>query len=205
MEFMILSFASLFVIVDPVGLIPAFLAMTPQNTAGERVKMAGLACALTCLILLSFALTGKILLNFFGITLSAFEIAGGIILMLVGIDMLQARRTQVKETREEQAEGADKDDIAVTPLAVPMLAGPGAITTVILLNNQASDLFDKGILILNILTVSALSFAILAFAALRTRHLSVIALKITARLMGLILTAIAVQFIINGIKQTLLP
>lgn len=201
MEFAILSFASLFVIVDPIGVIPIFLAMTPDNTPAERQKMAALACGLSFLILLAFALTGNVILSVFGITFPAFEIAGGIILLLVGIDMLQARRTLVKETYEEQMEGTGKEDIAVTPLAVPMLAGPGAITAVLLLSSQASNWFERGVLVINILLVTALTFAILSFVALKSRHLSVIALKVMVRLMGLILTAVAVQFIINGVVR----
>lgn len=205
MEFAVLSFASLFVIVDPVGVIPVFLAMTPRNTPRERIKMAGLACLVSFVILAMFALTGTILLRIFGITFPAFEIAGGIILLLVGLDMLQARRTQVKQTREEQVEGTDKADIAVTPLAVPMLAGPGAVTVVLLLSSQASTWFEKGVLVVNLFVVTALTFAILSFVAARTRRLSVIALKVMVRLMGLILTAVAVQFIINGMVQIPLP
>jgi len=201
MEFAILSFASLFVIVDPIGVIPIFLAMTPDNTPAERQKMAALACAFSFLILLAFALTGNVILSVFGVTFPAFEIAGGIILLLVGIDMLQARRTLVKETYEEQMEATGKEDIAVTPLAVPMLAGPGAITAVLLLSSQASSWFERGVLVINILLVTALTFAILSFVALKSRHLSVIALKVMVRLMGLILTAVAVQFIINGIVR----
>ncbi|MCF8144404.1 MAG: MarC family protein [Deltaproteobacteria bacterium] len=205
MEFAILSFASLFIIVDPIGIIPVFLAMTPHNTAAERIKMAGLACVISLLILVAFALMGNTLLSIFGITLPAFEIAGGVILLLVGIDMLQARRTQVKETYEEQVEGTSKEDIAVTPLAVPMLAGPGAITTVILLSSQASTWVQRGILVINILIVIALTFSILSFVTLRTRHLNIIVLKIMVRVMGLILTAIAVQFILNGMVQIPFP
>jgi len=201
MEFAILSFASLFVIVDPIGVIPIFLAMTPDNTPAERIQMAGLACLLSFLILVAFTLTGNIILGLFGVTFAAFEIAGGFILLLVGIDMIQARRTLVKETCEEQMEGTGKEDIAVTPLAVPMLAGPGAITAVLLLSSQASTWFERGILIINILLVTALTFAILSFAALKSRHLSVIAQKVLVRLMGLILTAVAVQFIINGVVR----
>lgn len=201
MKFAILSFASLFVIVDPIGVIPIFLAMTPDNTPAERLKMAGLACVVSFLILLAFALMGNVILGVFGVTFPAFEIAGGIILLLVGIDMLQARRTLVKETYEEQMEGTGKEDIAVTPLAVPMLAGPGAITAVLLLSSQASSWFERGVLVINILLVTALTFAILSFVALKSRHLSVIALKVMVRLMGLILTAVAVQFILNGIVR----
>ena len=199
LDFAILSFASLFVIVDPVGLIPAFLAMTQENTPHERTRMALLASVVTFSILvLSYAL-GQQLLDAFGITLPAFEIAGGIVLLLVALDMLQARRTAIKETQEEKAEGITKNDVAITPMAIPMLAGPGAITAVILLKNKAVNLTSHVILFGNIALVSILTFLILWLVATRSKTLSVIAIKIIARLMGLILAAIAIQFMLNGI------
>ena len=199
LDFAILSFTSLFVIVDPVGLIPAFLVMTQKNTSRERVRMARLASLITFGILILSFLFGQRLLSAFGITLPAFEIAGGIVLLLVALDMLQARRTAIKETQEEKAEGITKDDVAVTPMAIPMLAGPGAITAVILLTNKAETATHHIILAGVILLVSALTFLILGTVAVRAQMLSVIALKIMGRLMGLILAAIAVQFILNGI------
>ncbi len=199
LDFAILSFTSLFVIVDPVGLIPAFLAMTQKNTSQERVRMAQLASLITFGILILSFLFGQRLLTAFGITLPAFEIAGGIVLLLVALDMLQARRTALKETQEEKAEGITKEDVAVTPMAIPMLAGPGAITAVILLTNKAETFSQHMILAGAIFLVSALTLLILWTVAVRSKILSVIALKITGRLMGLILAAIAVQFILNGV------
>ncbi len=199
LDFAILSFTSLFVIVDPVGLIPAFLVMTQKNTNQERVRMAQLASLITFGILILSFLFGQRLLTVFGITLPAFEIAGGLVLLLVALDMLQARRTAIKETQEEKAEGITKDDVAVTPLAIPMLAGPGAITAVILLANRTETFAHSMILATAIILVSALTFLILRIVATRAKMISGIALKITGRLMGLILAAIAVQFILNGI------
>jgi len=198
LDFAILSFTSLFVIVDPVGLIPTFLVMTQQNTVPERVHMARLASLLTFGILILSFFFGQRLLTTFGITLPAFEIAGGIVLLLVALDMLQARRTALKETQEEKAEGIDKHDVAITPLAIPMLAGPGAITAVILLANKATTFAHHMILAGAIVLVSSLTLLILWIVALRSKMISGIALKITGRLMGLILAAIAVQFILNG-------
>jgi multiple antibiotic resistance protein len=199
LDFAILSFTSLFVIVDPVGLIPAFLIMTRENTVQDRVRMARLASVITFGILILSFFFGQRLLTVFGITLPAFQIAGGIVLLLVALDMLQARRTAFKETREEKAEGMAKEDVAVTPIAIPMLAGPGAITAVILLSNKAETFTRYVILAAAITLVSAITFLILWTVAVRSTALSTIALKITGRLMGLILAAIAVQFILNGI------
>ena len=201
MNFIILTFWSLFVIVDPIGLVPAFLAMTEHNTRDDRVRMARLASIVTFFVLVLFALAGNFILKSFGVTVPAFEIAGGIILLKIALDMLQARRTALKETPEEQAEGSTKDDIAVTPLAVPMLAGPGAITAVVLLGQQSRDLFQTLIVITNIFLVSLITFLILRIAAFRSSIFSAITLKILSRLMGLLLAAIAVQFILNGIQN----
>ncbi len=199
LDFAILSFTSLFLFVDPIGLIPAFLAMTQKNTGPERVRMAQLASLITFGILILSFLFGQRLLTAFGITLPAFEIAGGIVLLLVALDMLQARRTALKETQEEKAEGIDKHDVAITPMAIPMLAGPGAITAVILLSNKAETFGQHMLLAGSICLVSALTLLILWTVAVRSKILSVIALKIMGRLMGLILAAIAIQFILNGV------
>ncbi|OGW86483.1 MAG: hypothetical protein A3C35_05350 [Omnitrophica bacterium RIFCSPHIGHO2_02_FULL_46_11] len=201
LNFAILSFWSLLVIVDPVGIIPTFLAMTERDTKYDRIRMARLASIVTFFVLFIFSLGGQWLLNAFGVTLPAFKIAGGIVLLKVALDMLQARRTALKETPEEQAEGATKDDIAITPLAVPMLAGPGAITTVVLLGGQATSFSHQIVVVANILLVSLIAFLILRLAAVRSSIFSAITLKIISRLMGLLLAAIAVQYILDGIAD----
>lgn len=201
-DFAILSFSSIFVIVDPFGLIPTFLAMTERDSTAQRIRMSMIASFTTFFILILCQLFGQRLLSTFGITLPAFQIAGGIVLLFVGLDMLHAKRTAVKETLEEKTEGTQKDDVAVTPMAVPMLAGPGAMTAVILLTNQAHSIVQHGILALNILIVSFLTFVILWFVATRTAMISVIVLRILSRLMGLLLSAIAIQFILNGLKAS---
>lgn len=199
-EFTILSFWSLFVIVDPITTVPTFLAMTETNSPSERVRMARLASAVTFVVLAFFSVGGRSLLGAFGVTVPAFEIAGGIVLLKVALDMLQARRTAIKETPEEQAEGMSKDDIAITPLAVPMLAGPGAMTAVVLISGQAVSLTHHAIVIGNILLVSLITFLILRLAAVRSSIFSAITLKILSRVMGLLLAAIAVQFILTGVQ-----
>ena len=200
-NFIILSFWSLFVIVDPVGAIPTFLAMTARDKTADRVRMARLASIVTFLVLVLFSFGGKWILGAFGVSMPAFEIAGGVILLKVALDMLQARQTALKETPEEQAEGKSKNDIAVTPLAIPMLAGPGAITAVVLLSAQTTNAEQHAIVAVNIFLVSLITFIILRFAAIRASILSAITLKIIVRLMGLLLAAIAVQFILNGVAS----
>ena len=200
-SFIILSFWSLFAIVDPVGAIPTFLSVTAKDTVKERVRMARIATIVAFFILALFSVGGRWILDAFGVSMPAFQIAGGVVLFKVALDMLQARQTALKETPEEQAEAKDKDDVAVTPLAVPMLAGPGAITAVVLLSTQATNTLYHAIVTFNIFLVSLITFIILRFAATRASLLSGITLKIVARLMGLLLAAIAVQFVLNGIRD----
>ena len=199
--YLLLTFSSLFVIIDSVGTIPAFLAMTPNNTPDERARMARLACTVATGILLFFALTGMAIFKIFGITLPAFQIAGSLLLLLIAFDMLRARRSTTKETVEEKEEGLTKEDVAITPLAVPMLAGPGAITTTILLRNRADSFIQVIGLLLCIVAVCFASYIILKLAAKGSRWISPIAMKITIRLMGLLLSAVAVQFILNALKD----
>jgi multiple antibiotic resistance protein len=207
LDYFILSFTSLFVIVDPIGQIPAFLTMTKKNSLHEQTHMAMIASIVCALILLLFVFSGTWIFKIFGITLSAFQIAGGIILLLIGLDMLKARQSLIKQSREENEEGIEKEDIAVTPLAVPMLSGPGAITAVVLLASRAPSLSYQLILCVNIVLVSFITFIALWIAALRSSQISAIAMRIFTRIMGLLLTVISVQFILNGLQQAgfLLP
>jgi multiple antibiotic resistance protein len=202
LEFAFISFTSLFVIIDPIGLIPSFLALTVHHSSAEKISTARLATGLSFTILFLTIWLGQWILRIFSITLPAFEIAGGLILLLVGMDMIQARRTSVKETREEQQEGMTKDDVAVTPLAVPMLAGPGAITTIILLSSRSQTMIHCLILAAILAVIALITYFVLRAVSIQSNLLSVIGMKIMTRLMGLILSAIAVQFIINGITSS---
>jgi multiple antibiotic resistance protein len=200
-EYILLAFSSLFVIVDPFAVIPAFLAMTPKDTPADRIKMARLACWVTAGVLLVFAVGEEWIFHYMGITMPAFQIAASIVLLLVALDMLRAQRSRVHETEEETEAGVKKSDIAVTPLAIPMLAGPGAISTVILLHHQAADFEQQIALYFCILAICVASYLILRLAAHGARWLSPIALNITTRIMGLLLAAVAIQFMLNALKQ----
>jgi len=206
LQFILLAFGSLLVIVDPLATVPAFLAMTPTDTPRARLRMARLACLVAAGILVPFALSGKLIFRFFGITSPAFQMAGSIVLLLVALDMLRAQRSRVLETQEETDAGAVKEDIAITPLAVPMLAGPGAISTVILLHGRAADAVQVAALVGCILAVCLVSFLILAAGAHGARWLNPIILRLVTRLMGLFLVAIAMQFLVNALRELgLLP
>jgi multiple antibiotic resistance protein len=205
-EYMLLAASSLFVIVNPLAAVPAFLAMTPTDTPEQRIKMARIACLVMVVVLIVFAAAGKWIFKFLGITMPAFQLAASIVLLLVALDMLRAQRSRVHETSEETAAGAVKTDIAVAPLAIPMLAGPGAISTAILLQNQATSVTSEAPLYClalygSIIAVALASFLILRLSAQGGRWLSPIAMNITVRIMGLLLAAVAIQFMLNALRE----
>lgn len=201
LKFSLLAFGSLFVIVDPIGTVPVFLAMTPHDTPGQRSHMVRLACWVMFGVLGGFALLGQWIFKFMGITLPAFQIAGSIVLILVALDMLRAERPRERQTAEETIAGTEKEDVAITPLGVPLLAGPGAISTVILLHQDARNLAERIAVFACIAAVSLLSYFILRFASHGTRWLNPIAMKITSRLMGLLLAAVACQFFLKALQD----
>ena len=201
MEYMLLAASSLFVIIDPLATVPAFLAMTPTDTPEQRIKMARLACCVSAGVLIVFALAGKWIFKLLGITMPAFQIAASIVLLLVALDMLRAQRSRVHETSEETAAGVEKTDIAIAPLAIPMLAGPGAISTAILLHNQAANVAQRAGLYACILVVCFACYLIFRVSAHGAKWLSPIAMNLTVRIMGLLLCAVAIQFMVNALKQ----
>src|SRR5947207_2619214 len=165
LAYVLLASSSLFIIIDPISLIPTFLAITHTDPPRQRIQMARLACLVAAAVLITFAFLGKRLFTLLGITLPAFKIAGSIVLLLIALDMLRAQRSRVQQTAEETDAGAAKEDIAITPLAVPMLAGPGAISTAILLESQARGWIEEVALSFCILLVFGVSYIILRLAA----------------------------------------
>jgi multiple antibiotic resistance protein len=199
-EYILMAVSSLFVIVDPLATVPAFLAMTPNDTPEQRIRTARLACCVAAGVLLVFSVAGQLVFKVMGITMPAFQIAASIVLLLVALDMLRAQRSRIQETREETRAGTEKTDIAVTPLAIPMLAGPGAISTTILLQNEAKNVSQHIALYGCIAAVLLASYFILRISARGPQWLSPIAMSIATRIMGLLLASVAVQFMLNAIK-----
>lgn len=187
-------------IVDPLATVPAFLAMTPTDTAEQRIRTARLACIVATVVMLTFSLAGQLVFKVMGITMPAFQIAASILLLIVALDMVRAQRSRVQETHEEMKAGSEKTDIAVTPLAIPMLAGPGAISTTILLQNEAKTISQRIALYACIVAVMLASYFILRISARGARWLSPIVMSISIRIMGLLLAAVAIQFMLNAIK-----
>jgi multiple antibiotic resistance protein len=196
-----LIFTSVLFIVDPLTAVPTFLAMTARDTPEVRRAMARRGAWTCAVTLTAFALGGSLIFRLFGITIAAFKIAGGVLIGLTALDMVQARRSQQKETPVEKAEGIEKEDVGIMPLGVPMLAGPGAISTVMVLAGASkSELTTIGVYAAIALT-ALLCYVTLAAATRLERRLGQTGMRILTRLMGLVLGAIAVQFIIDGIKM----
>lgn len=201
--FVVLAFTSLLAIVNPVGAVPIYLAMTGTYDRAHRAATLRRAIITAFALLFAFAALGAFILRFFGITTQAFQVAGGIILFGMGWDMLQARRSRVKTTAEEESEGAAKEDIGIIPLGIPILAGPGAITTVIALYGQAENLPARVGVFAGIVLVLALTWLILTAAPAVTRRMGTTGMNVLTRLMGLIVMVVGAQLVINGVTVVL--
>jgi multiple antibiotic resistance protein len=197
---LLLVFTSVLFIVDPFAVIPSFLAMTERDTPATRRVLARRGAWTAAITLTLFALAGSLIFKVFGITIGAFKIAGGVLIGLNALDMVQARRSQQRETPAETAEGIEKEDIGILPLGVPMLAGPGAISTVMVLALGSKSPITTAALYVSIALTATVSFVTLAAASHVERRLGQTGMRILTRLMGLVLCAIAAQFIIDGIK-----
>jgi multiple antibiotic resistance protein len=200
-RFSLLALSSIFFLVDPFAAIGTFMAITAGANEPRRRRTARRG-ALTCFVVLSsFALAGHLIFRMFGITLPAFEIAGGLILLLIGIDMLEAKRSPTQESGHETAEAASKDDAGIVPLGIPMLSGPGAISSVMVLVGQAKELWEWFAILASIAITAWASYWVLAGADRVRRVLGDTGIRILVRIMGLLLVALAVQFFVNGLTD----
>jgi multiple antibiotic resistance protein len=189
--------------VDPFAAIPSFLAITAGADAERRKRMARKG-ALTCFIVLtSFAVGGQLIFRLFGITLPAFEIAGGLILLLIGLDMLQAKRSATQEAMGDTEEASQKEDAGIVPLGIPMLAGPGAISSVMVLVGQAPGAWrwEMGAILGAIALTSLVSYWVLAGAGSVRRVMGETGIRVLVRVMGLLLVALAMQYFVNGLTD----
>jgi multiple antibiotic resistance protein len=200
-QFALVCLTSIFFLVDPIAAVPTFLAMTADEPEASRRRTARRASVTCFIVLTAFGLAGALIFQIFGITLPAFKIAGGIILLLIGLEMLQARRSQTKETPAETEAGLEKEDAGIIPMGVPMLAGPGAISTVMVLQSQSTGWLHSLIVFSAIALTAAASYLILAAASRVSRIIGDTGIRIMMRMMGLLLTAIAIQFIVNGLTD----
>ena len=203
--FFVTAFVSIFVTLDVIGNIPIFLSMTPHYSQAERAEVVKRAVPMVFIVLVTFALFGNLIFRLFGVTIEAFRIVAGLLLLKIGFDMMEARPDRSRHTPEENVECMQRQDIALIPLAIPLLSGPGTISNVIALTGQATKapavlpafLVLLGAIVLNV---------IIAFIALRSataiaHFLKETGMRVFTRVMGLILAAIAVQFVLTGIKD----
>ena len=203
LTFGLVAFSAIFFVVDPLAVLPIFLAMTANETPAQK-RATALRAAITCGITLTvFAAAGTLIFRFFGITLGAFKIAGGVLLFLVALDMMQARQSRTRSTPEEEQEGIEKADVAIIPLAIPLLSGPGSIATVMVLMSRHKFFFYTIPVFLSIFVTTIATWLMLRGAEWIERRLSKTFMNVVMRVMGLILAAISVEFVIAGIKDVL--
>jgi multiple antibiotic resistance protein len=199
-RFSVLALSSVFFLVDPFAALPTFLAVTAGATQQHRRHMAWKASITAWVVLTIFALAGQLIFRLFGITLPAFEIAGGVILLLIGLDMLEAKRSPTQETGGDTEAAASKEDAGIVPLGIPMLAGPGSITSVMVLVGQAQGKWQLIAVILAAILITAVTCGVILGNSGRVAQaLGETGIRILVRIMGLLLVALAVQYFVNGL------
>jgi multiple antibiotic resistance protein len=200
LAFALLAFTSLLAIVNPLSAVPLFLATTAHYDARHRRATLQLAVATAVAVLVVFGALGTWILGFFGVTTDAFRIAGGILFVGIGSDMLAARRSRAKTTETEDEEAEVQSEVGIIPLGIPTLAGPGAITTVITLTAQADTPIEHASVFVAIVLVLGASWAVLSLAPAILRRFGRTGLNVMTRIMGLIVMVVGVQFVIDGVR-----
>jgi multiple antibiotic resistance protein len=196
--FTALTFSAIFFVVDPFAVIPIFLAMTEGDSDAKRKDMARRACLVAGGVMAVFAMFGGVIFRVFGISLPAFKVAGGILLLITAIDMLRAQPSRTRSSPVEEEESAQKEDIAIVPLAMPLLAGPGAIATSVVVMGRAKHLWYSAIVVACIAATSLISYVMLRAGPRINRVLGQTGVGVLGRIMGLMLAAIGVQFLFDG-------
>ena len=193
-------FIGIIAIINPIGAIPIFISLTSGTSKVERGKIIDVVAFTVGIIMLAALFFGELILSFFGISIHSFRVGGGILLLLISISMLNAKVSSIVQTREEAEESKDKESIAVVPLSIPLLAGPGAISTVILDAHKASGFAHYGIIAVEIILMSLALWIVLRLSPIISSRISATGINVFTRIMGLVLAAIAVEFIANGLK-----
>lgn len=201
-SYALLALTSFFTLINPLGSMPIFLSMTSQLTDEERNKTAKKASIVALFTIIAFAFTGQFLFKFFGISVDSLRVVGGVIFFIMGMDMLQARigRDKIKETEVKSY----ITDISITPLAIPMICGPGAITNAIVLMEDANSLAKTIILIVSILVIMLVTYLILYSSSKLIKMLGETGINVMMRIMGLIVMVIAVEFFFSGLRPIIL-
>jgi len=199
-EFAIKTFSAIFIIMGPFSIIPVFVSLTQNNTTAERNRIIIKAIFCTFFICVGFAITGAQFFKIFGISMDSFRIAGGLLLLLMSINMLQAKRSPIRHTSEEVREGVEKEDVSIFPLAIPMITGPGTLSTVVLAAGEAKSIVHWGVIIISIAVSSFLMFLVLKLSERTYGLLGNTGINIMTRIMGLILASLSVEYILTGIR-----
>jgi multiple antibiotic resistance protein len=206
LKFAIVALSAVFFVIDPMANVPIFLTITASDDSAERRRIARRAALAAWVTLSCFALAGGLIFKAFGISLGAFKIAGGLMLLLMSVDMMRAQPSPTRTTAEEQGEASARDDIAIFPLAIPMLAGPGAIATVMVLMSRAAwDPVRTAAVFVAVTVTCLVAWLFMRSAASAERLLPKTLLRAFERIMGLLLAAVAVEFIAGGIRDMLNP
>jgi multiple antibiotic resistance protein len=205
LKFAVLALSSVFFVIDPMANVPIFLSVTSRCSPETRRRIAGRAAFATWVTLVIFAVAGGLIFKAFGISLGAFKIAGGIMLLLMAIDMMRAQPSPTRITAKEQDESKERgDDIAIFPVAVPMLAGPGAIATVMVLMSRAAWKPVKASMVFLAVTITCIvAWLLMRSAARAEKLLPEPILRAFERIMGLLLAAVAVEFVAGGVRDML--
>ena len=204
-QFFIFCLTTLFTLINPIGISPILIIMTERFPKKEKINIAKKGSLTAFITLILFSLLGSVIFNFFGITIEAFQIMGGILFFRNGLRMLDSKIGRSRTTPAEQEESEESDDIAISPIGIPLIAGPGAITAAMLLSSQTPQIYSYFTLIFSIFFVLSLVYLILRNGDVILKLLGTTGIRIIQRLMGLILMVIAVQFIINGVISIYKP
>ncbi len=200
-RFSLLALSSIFFLVDPFAALPTFLAVTADESPIKRRRTARKASLTAFVVLTTFAFIGQYIFKLFGISLPAFEISGGIILLLIGLDMLNAKRSATQESPGETTAAVQKEEAGIVPMGIPMLAGPGSITTVMVLVGQVQSMWQMIAILGAIAFTAAVCWLVLGAATRVQQLLGETGIRILVRIMGMLLVALAVQYFVNGFQD----
>jgi len=199
-EFFILCFSSLFALVNPIGIVPIFISITEECTSKEKNRIILNSIGFAFFVLISFSLIGDLIFSFYGITIHAFKIAGGIILFKISLDMVESKRSRTKTTPAEEKEATDKKEVAYTPLGIPLIAGPGSIASIMILYSETNgDINYKMHLFMALACVLLITLFIFRLSNYLSKTFGKSGLRIMQRIMGLILMVISIEFIFQGL------
>jgi len=200
LQYLLLCLSTLFTVVNPLGITPIFAAMTEKFPNEDQIRIARKGIITGLVVLIIFTLLGSFIFQFYGITVEAFQIMGGIIFFRSGLRMLDAQVGRSRTTQSERDEFKDSDELAISPIGVPLITGPGAITGVVILSGKGPTDYSIVSLLISVLITMGLFYWILRAGNLLAKKIGITGMRVIERMMGLILMVIAVQFIINGLE-----